>query len=435
MSRQRVWPHKNAPDDISERQDRIRPLVGAQEALLFSPPVPMAVLANFQECLTSHVLLPVGVVGPLSVELGDYAIGPDGAVVEGRRGPDEVYVPLAHSEGGLSASMLRGVRACARDGAIRTFLLADRITRDSCFVFDDAVHALAFARFAQGQIEAARAWLHGASDWSGVALPAQAAPVAMRARLWEITPHVLGGDCHLRYGFTTGDACGPNMMTKNAYALNQHFFLPLWLKAGGEQPRQVLLEANMGGDKKPSAAFFEQGHGKTVLAEAHLSERTLRRHLQTTSQDLVQLEHVGLHGAHASGMQSFGFTPSSAIAAIFAATGQDLGMVGTSSMAHGAIRAVADGVVVSIRLPGLEVGTVGGGTGLPHAQAHLRMMGCLGDGSVYRFAQIVAAAVLALEVSAAASMASDGSKNFAQAHAVYGGARQNGSDPPPSENG
>ncbi len=52
-----------------------------------------------------------------------------------------------------------------------------------------------------------------------------------------------------------------------------------------------------------------------------------------------------------------------------------------------------------------------------------------------RFAQIVAAAVLALEVSAAASMASDGSKNFAQAHAVYGGARQNGSDPPPSENG
>ena len=36
-----------------------------------------------------------------------------------------------------------------------------------------------------------------------------------------------------------------------------------------------------------------------------------------------------------AGMQSVAFTPASAIAAIFAATGQDLGMVGTSSMAHG----------------------------------------------------------------------------------------------------
>ncbi|MHB1506280.1 MAG: 3-hydroxy-3-methylglutaryl-CoA reductase [Sulfobacillus sp.] len=426
MSRERVWPHKNSGADIAERQERIRPLVGEDGALLFSPSVPMAVLAHFQECVTSHVVLPVGVVGPLRLDLGDYDLGEDGEVVERGRSQDQAYVPLAHSEGGLSASLLRGARACSQDGPLHTFVLADRITRDSCFVFDDSVHALAFAKFASDHQPAASAWLLGAAAWQSQPLPAQAPVVARRARLWELSPHVVGGDCHLRYHFTTGDACGPNMMTKNAYALNQHFFLPLWLDAGGVPPRQVLLEANMGGDKKPSASFFEQGHGKTVLAEAHLRERTLRRHLQTTSADLLQLEQVGLHGAHASGMQSFAFTPGSAIAAIFAATGQDLGMVGTSSMAHGMIRAVADGVVVSMRLPGLEVGTVGGGTGLPHARAHLALMGCLGEGKVYRFAQIVVAAVLALEVSAAASMASEGSRNFAWAHAVYGGARLTG---------
>ena len=55
-------------------------------------------------------------------------------------------------------------------------------------------------------------------------------------------------------------------------------------------------------------------------------------------------------------MQSVAFTPASAIAAIFAATGQDLGMVGTSSMAHGTGRRVEGGIHCALRLPGLEVG-------------------------------------------------------------------------------
>ncbi len=422
MARERTWPHKNNAAEIAERQAWIRPRLGEDADLLFHSPVPMATLGRFQECVTSHAVLPVGVVGPLAIDMGEYHLGEQGQLVEDGRRQEGVFVPLAHSEGGLSASLLRGARAIAQDGAVRTFVLADRITRDSCFVFDDTATALAYAAFAQRHRQAAAAWLLAAADQSPGDL--ESGPViARRARLWEITPHVVGGDCHLRYSFTTGDACGPNMMTKNAYALNQHFFLPRWLDEGGRPPRQIILEANMGGDKKPSAAFFEQGHGKTVLAEAHLSEKTLRRHLLTSQADLVQLEQVGLHGAHASGMQSFAFTPASAVAAIFAATGQDLGMVGTSSMAHGSIRPVGTGVVIAMRLPGLEVGTVGGGTGLPHARAHLRLLDCLGSGKVYRFAQIVAAAVLALEASAAASMASAGSKNFARAHTVYGGGR------------
>ena len=109
-------------------------------------------------------------------------------------------------------------------------------------------------------------------------------------------------------------------------------------------------------------------------------------------------------------MQSVAFTPASAIAAIFTATGQDIGMVGTSSMAHGTGRRVADGLNVSIRLPALEVATVGGGTTLPFARSWLRLMGCAGSGKAHRFAQIVAAATLALEISASAAMATAGSR-------------------------
>jgi hydroxymethylglutaryl-CoA reductase (NADPH) len=98
-------------------------------------------------------------------------------------------------------------------------------------------------------------------------------------------------------------------------------------------------------------------------------------------------------------------------------------MVGTSSMAHGTGRRVEGGLNVSIRLPGLEVATVGGGTTLPYAQRWLEVMGCAGPGKVYRFAQIIAAAALALEISASAAMATAGSEEFFRAHHERGGLR------------
>jgi hydroxymethylglutaryl-CoA reductase (NADPH) len=186
----------------------------------------------------------------------------------------------------------------------------------------------------------------------------------------------------------------------------------------------VLLEANMGGDKKPSAQYFVAGgHGKTVLAEVTIREPTLRSVLRTTSADLVALEHLGLHGSHASDMQSVAFSPASIVAALFAATGQDLGMVGTSSMAHDVLEAVPDdgGVHLATRFSGLEVGTVGGGTAMPHARAFLSLLRCSGPGSAARLAQIVAATAVCLELSAAASAATAGSANFAQAHLAASG--------------
>jgi hydroxymethylglutaryl-CoA reductase (NADPH) len=178
----------------------------------------------------------------------------------------------------------------------------------------------------------------------------------------------------------------------------------------------------MGGDKKPSWQYFiEGGHGKTVLASVRVREEALRRILRTSSAELAALEHVASHGGHASGMQSVAFTPASAVAALFATTGQDLGMVGTSSMAQDVLDVTSDGVHVGMRFAGLEVGTVGGGTGLPHARAYLSLLGCQGPGSAYRLAQIVAAAALCLELSASASAASPGSENFAMAHLQQSG--------------
>ena len=400
----RRWPRKNDPDSIRTRQEAVRGSTHDGEVLWED----LQPWARAQESLTGVAVIPVGVV-TLDVELGDYALEEDGSVAERDRAQESVFVPLAHTEGGLSASMQRGAKAVADSGGFRTYVLYDRITRASCFVCKSSGDALALARWLEGRVEEMRGWL-GALDHPSL---------AKRARLREVKTHVVGPMCHVLWRFTTGDAVGANMMTRNAYVLNMGYVL----EQAPVAIDRAMLEANMGGDKKPSHEFFQQGHGKTVIAEATLTPEAIRRVLRTEIDDLLELAWAGTHGAVASGMQSVAFTPASAIAAIFAATGQDLGMVGTSSMAHGVGRRVEDGLNVSIRLPGLEVATVGGGTTLPYARSWLGLMGCAGSGKVYRFAQIVAAATLALEISASAAMATAGSENFFRAHHERGGLR------------
>jgi hydroxymethylglutaryl-CoA reductase (NADPH) len=391
-------PRKNDPASIAARR----------EALGLNGNADLAVYANVAESVTGVATIPVS-VAQLRVSLGEYSLSDEGEVVESGRTDDEVVVPLAHSEGGLTASVQRGAKAVALSGGFRTYVVADRITRASCFVCKDAGDALTLARWIGERVDEMREFLR-TSDIG---------ELSRYAVLREAKTHVVGPMCHVLWRWTTGDAVGPNMMTRNAYALNMGYVLP-----NAPVPiERSMLEANMGGDKKPSFEFFQSGHGKTVIAEATLTDEAISRVLRTTAADLEALSWAGTHGAVASGMQSVAFTPASAIAAIFAATGQDLGMVGTSSMAHGTGRRVEGGLHASIRFPGLEVGTIGGGTTLPTAHEWLTVMGCDGAGKVYRFAQIVAATALALEISASAAMATAGSENFFRAHFERGGLR------------
>ena len=367
--------------------------------------VDLAPFASAAESLVGVAVIPVSAV-PVEIELGSYELTDDGALDETGRAAETVHVPLAHTEGGLTASMTRGALAA---GTIRTYVLHDRITRASCFVCADAGQAVALARWVESELGAMREWLASSDDPS----------LSTRAKLRGVKTHVVGPMCHVLWQWTTGDAVGPNMMTRNSYALNMAYVM----QRAPVKPERAILEANMGGDKKPSAEYFQSGHGKTVLAEAFLPDEQIRRVLRTTAEDLEALSWAGTHGSVASGMQSVAFTPASAIAAVFAATGQDLGMVGTSSMAHGTGRRVEGGLQASIRFGGLEVGTVGGGTTLPSARDWLASIGCAGPGKVYRFAQIVAAAALCLEISASAAMATAGSENFFKAHHERGGLR------------
>ena len=392
------WPRKNDPASIKSRQE----LLGV-DGLVTS--IDLEPFLGAAEALTGVAVIPVSAC-PVTIDLGSYELDNEGSLVEQSHAEETIFVPLAHTEGSLTLSMTRGSTAA---GTVRTHVLADRITRASCFVCADATEAITLARWIEAELPALRDWLTGSDDPS----------LSRHARLREVKTHVVGPMCHVLWAWTTGDAVGPNMMTRNAYALNMGYVM----QRAPVKPARAYLEANMGGDKKPSYEYFHSGHGKTVIAEAFIPDERIERVLHTTAADLEALSWAGTHGAVASGMQSVAFTPATAIAAIFAATGQDLGMVGTSSMAHGTARQVEGGLHASVRFPGLEVGTIGGGTTLPSARDWLAAIGCSGAGKVYRFAQIVAAAALCLEISASASMATAGSENFFNAHHERGGLR------------
>ena len=285
------------------------------------------------------------------------------------------------------------------------------MTRACAFLLGDVGEAVALARWIERQVEPMREWL-AADPVPGL---------SRHAKLREIETHVVGPMCHVLYAYTTGDAVGLNMVTRNSYALNMGYVM----ERAPVKPRRAMLEGNMGGDKKPSHRYFERGgHGKTVLAEATLTDEAIRRVLKTTREDLLELAYIGTHGAVASGMQSVAFTPATAIAAVFTATGQDIGMVGTSSMAHGAGYPAPSGGLQRVDPPA----RARGGDRRRRDDAAVRALlarahGLRRPGKVYRFAQIVAAATLALEISASAAMATAGSESFFRAHHELGGLR------------
>src|SRR5215472_16415829 len=132
--------------------------VRTRQQALGLPEVDLEPFVKAAESVTGLVSIPVS-VAQLAVSLGEYTLSEDGEVIEKGRGDEEVVVPLAHTEGGLTASVQRGAKAIAESGGCRTYLIADRITRASCFVCNSSGDALALARWIEERVPGMRAFL------------------------------------------------------------------------------------------------------------------------------------------------------------------------------------------------------------------------------------------------------------------------------------
>src|SRR3954469_20249225 len=148
------WPRKNDTASIEQR----RTVMGVDGGITTF--VDLEPFTSAAESLVGVAVIPVSAV-PVEIELGAYELTDGGDVRETARAAETVHVPLAHTEGGLTASMTRGALAA---GTIRTYVLHDRITRASCFVCANAGEAVALARWIEAELPALRAWLESEDD-------------------------------------------------------------------------------------------------------------------------------------------------------------------------------------------------------------------------------------------------------------------------------
>ncbi len=340
-------------------------------------------LSRYEHNIESYVgtlRVPVGVIGPLRVN-GIFAQG-------------DYYAPLATTEAALVASYGRGARLLSAAGGCTTALLAEGVHRAPGFAFASVTEAGRFTAWAVTNFDA---------------LKAAAETTTRHGRLHEISPHIEGDHVYLLSTYTTGDAAGQNMVTIATEAMCAHILEHCPIK-----PLFWFVEANFSGDKKASALSFLSVRGRKVTASVELPGDLVRSHLHTTPERMQDYWRMSALGGVMSGSIGVQGHYANGLAALYLATGQDAACVAESAVGVTRIELrEADRLYVSVTLPNIIVGTVGGGTSLPTQAAGLNMLGLKGAGHARAFAEVCAAVCLAGELSIIGALCAH---EFASAH-------------------
>lgn len=328
--------------------------------------------------------VPVGIAGPL--------------VVRGKHTNGNVFVPLATTEGALVASVNRGCAAIRAAGGAQVFVEDAGMTR-----------APVFRTESMAQTQEFLAWIRAHEP----DIKELAQSTSRHLELLDIKPFAFGTSVWLRFRFSSGDAMGMNMATIAAERVCRKLIVP---RTGVEC---IALSGNYCVDKKPSAINWQEGRGKRLHAEVVLEHEVLRDVLKTNSAALAEVCYrKNLLGSIAAGSMGFNAHFANVVAAFFIATGQDVAHVVGGSLGITNIEARGDDAYMSVFLPDIPLGAVGGGTSLGTQNEALRMLDIIPDpekpgAAVTRLGEILAGAVLAGELSLMAAFTSN---DLARAH-------------------
>ena len=327
------------------------------------------------ENVIGYVPIPVGLAGPLRIN------------------GDSRWVPMATVEGCLIASTSRGckvLRGAEGGGGVRAAVLRQHMTRAPVFRCASLDQAVSLAAYVE-------------SDEATTAFSNAVESTSRYARFVKATCFLAGSLAYVRIACHCGDAMGMNMVSKAVEKIVAHLteerFPSLEL---------VSLSGNLCCDKKSSAVNWIDGRGCHVVAEARLSRDIVESVLKVSPEVLVDT-HVSknLVGSALAGASMGGSNAHAAnvVAAVFAATGQDLAQVVGSAACLTHMRMEGkDLLVASCTMPNIEVGVVGGGTHLDAQRACLDMVQ---PEAASDLALVVCGATLAAELSLLAALASN----------------------------
>lgn len=327
--------------------------------------------------------VPLGIAGPLKIISKNY------------------YIPLATTEAALVASINRGCKAISKSGGAYVDIDYIGATRGPVFYVKSLKEGKIFDKFLNTHQK----------DVQKIA-----GTVSKHISLTKTFSHGVGPYRYIRFVYNTKDAMGLNMVTvatdKIVQYLEEKTSIPC-----------ISLSGNYCVDKKPSWLNFIEGRGVKVWAEVLLTEAVITNVLKTTAKKIydVWLSKC-LIGSVMSGSMGNNAQFANVLAAIFLATGQDIAHIAECSVGITSTEIRGKDLYISIYLPDLMVGTVGGGTGLATQQEALQILGVSGGNNgknSQELAKIIAAAVLAGEISLLASL-SDSSLSCAHQNLAWG---------------
>lgn len=329
------------------------------------------------ENVLGYVQIPVGYAGPLTLDGVQY------------------YVPMATTEGALVASTNRGCKVLSVRG-VQSFVEDVGMTRAPCVRFSSIYHA-----------SMAKLWIEHPDNYGNIKTAFDS--TSRFARLQEILISMDGPTLYIRFQALTGDAMGMNMVSKGAEMALRY------IHKSFPDMQIISLSGNFCSDKKPAAINWIKGRGKRVICECIVPGEKLRTILKTDAKTLVQCNKlknmagsamagsIGGNNAHAANM----------VTAVFIACGQDPAQNVTSSNCSTGMECWGENnedLYLTCTMPSLEVGTVGGGTGLPGQSACLDMLGVRGPHKTNpaensrTLAKVICATVMAGELSLMAAL-------------------------------
>jgi hydroxymethylglutaryl-CoA reductase (NADPH) len=354
-----------SPEQAARRRDFVTAKTGASLDTVASYTIDPEVTRGNIENFIGTVQMPLGLAGPLRIN-GEHARG-------------DFYVPLATTEGTLVASYSRGMRVISECGGAQATVVKHSMQRAPVFLFADALQARAFGE-----------WLVSEFD----AIKAAAEATTRSGKLVEIEQYPIANMLYTRFCYTTGDAAGQNMTGNATYAACE------WIRANHPLAPRYFLSGAIDTDKKHSAMNLIQTRGKRVIAEFVLRREVAQKILRIDTETLYRYRQIAAVGALQAGSAYSGAHSANGIAALFIATGQDEANVAEShaGFTYGQLLENGD-YYWSVTLPAVICATWGGGTGLPTQRECLELLGCYGAGKADKLAEIVAAVVLAGDVS------------------------------------
>jgi hydroxymethylglutaryl-CoA reductase (NADPH) len=387
---QRVVIPRNKTDDyseaaIKERQKFVEEYTGKKLEHIPHYSFDPHITAGNCEHFTGVAQVPIGFAGPVTIH-GEHAQG-------------DFIVPMATAEGTLVASYNRGIKLLNACGGVKCSVVDDAMQRAPVFVMEDARGARDFI-----------AWVR--ANFRQIAEHAEA--TTRIGKLSYIDCYQAIKMAYLRFNFTTGDAAGQNMVGRATFAACSWI-----LDHYKEHPiKHFYLESNLATDKKASQVNLMHTRGKRVTAEAVIKRDVLNQFMRVDTRTLAYHSGVANIGAILSGANNNGLHSANGITAMFIATGQDVANVSESSAGILYTNLTPeDDLYIAITIPSLIVATYGGGTGLATQRECLELLGCYGKNRVRKFAEIVAAVVLAGELSLAAAISSS---DWVSSHEQYG---------------